>query len=73
MAGDRGWTLFIVNKLPPKMIALDGTDDVSKTKWLKARLKERYQDHVYFSEVNEKSNVVLEYHILPTVWFLVQE
>ena len=38
------------------MIALDGTDHVYTPKWLKAKEKETYQEHVYFLELNGKSN-----------------
>ena len=37
-----------------KMKELSGSEDVYTTKWLKERLKKKYEDHIYFAEVNGK-------------------
>ena len=42
-----------------KMAEIAGSaEKVYTKKWLKRKLKEKYQDHIYFSEINGKNNVL---------------
>ena len=50
--------LYSLTEFHEKMKELSGSEDVYTTKWLKARLKNKCEDHIYFVEVNGKNNVV---------------
>ena len=50
-----------LQELQAKMIEIVGGENeykVYSTKWLKTKLQQKYGDHVFYSEVNGKSNVV---------------
>ena len=53
--------VYSLQELQAKMIKIAGGKNeykVYSTKWLKTKLQQKFGDHVFFSEVNGKSNVV---------------
>ena len=52
--------VYSLQELQGKMIEIAGGENVYKvysTKWLKTKLQQKFGDHVFFSEINGKSNV----------------
>ena len=50
--------LYSLSEVHQKMIEVAGTEDVFSSKWLKTKLLEKYNDHIFFAEIGGKSNVV---------------
>lgn len=50
--------LYTVNGLRSKMIEMAGSETIYSAKWLKTKLKDKYKDHIFFAELNRKSDVV---------------
>jgi len=50
--------LYTITELHSKMIEMAGSETVYGTKWLKTKLKDKYEDHIFFAELNGKSDVV---------------
>lgn len=50
--------LYTVTELRSIMIGMVDSETVYTTKWLKTKLKDKYKDHIFFAELNGKSDVV---------------
>jgi hypothetical protein len=50
--------LYTVTELRNEMIGMVDSETVYTTKWLKKKLKDKYKDHIFFAELNGKSDVV---------------
>ena len=65
--------MYSLKEIHEKMLALSENKDVYSQKWLRIKLKERYKDNIFFTEINGKANVVcfrnLAGFLLNDVWF----
>ena len=63
--------LFTLGDLHEKLVSA-GTDDVFVPKYLKQKLLDRYEDQVFFAEINGRKTVVrfrgVENHIINDKW-----
>ena len=50
--------LNILKELHLKMCELAESTDVYTVKWLKNKLKEKYEEHIFFAEIKGSANVV---------------
>ena len=55
--------LFSMEELHKKSIQLAVTGEVYGKKWLKKKLKEKYQDFIFFADINGKHDIVCFRHI----------
>ena len=56
-----GWSMklsYTLTELHNEIIGMVDSETVYTTKWLKKKLKDKYKDHIFFAELNGKSDVV---------------
>ena len=65
--------LYTVKELREKMKNITKRDDVYSCKWLKQKLKIKYEEHIFFAEIHGKSDVVcfkdIASYVLNEKWY----
>ena len=66
-----------IEELHKKMIEMAQSNNVYSTKWLKAKLTEKYKNHVFFAEMQGRSDIVcfrdFTYFIVNKAWYKKRE
>ena len=55
-----GTGLTYIKRASLKNVRVSRIYDVYKVKWFKNRLKEKYEEHVFFAEIKGRANVVFK-------------